>query len=280
MSNSNLVSYTRLSPNHSGKRTQNIYMIAPHCVVGQASVETIGNIFAPVSRQASSNYGIGSDGRVGMYVEEKNRSWCTSSNWVDQRAVTIECASDATHPYAFNSKVFSKLVSLCADICKRNGKTKLLFLGSRAKTEAYKPAKDEMLIVVHRWYANKACPGDWLMGKMPELVEKVNKKIKPADTTVDPLDKYTDAELAQMVIRGDFGNGEDRKKALGDRYAAVQKLVTEIVNGGGTYYYVRNNDNLSKIAKYFGTTVAAIKNLNPDIKDINLIYVGQKIRVS
>ena len=94
--NSSLVSYTKLSPNHSGQRTHSIDRITPHCVVGQCSVETLGNIFAPSSRQASCNYGIGADGRVGMYVEEKNRSWCSSSNANDQRAVTIECASDTS----------------------------------------------------------------------------------------------------------------------------------------------------------------------------------------
>ena len=76
MSNSPLVSYTKLSPNHSGQRTHAVDRITPHCVVGQCSVETLGNIFAPTSRQASCQYGIGVDGRVGMYVEEKNRSWC------------------------------------------------------------------------------------------------------------------------------------------------------------------------------------------------------------
>ena len=110
MSNSNLVSYTKLSPNHSGRRTHGIDRITPHCVVGQCSVETLGNIFAPTSREASCNYGIGVDGRVGMYVEEKNRSWCSSSNSNDQRAVTIECASDTKHPYWVNIR-FTLLLS-------------------------------------------------------------------------------------------------------------------------------------------------------------------------
>lgn len=127
--NSSLVSYTKLSPNHSGQRTQGIDRITPHCVVGQCSVETLGNIFLPTSRQASCNYGIGVDGRVGMYVEEKNRSWCSSSSANDQRAVTIECASDTTEPYAFKDVVYQTLITLCTDICKRNGKSKLLWLG-------------------------------------------------------------------------------------------------------------------------------------------------------
>ena len=144
--NSSLVSYTKLSPNHSGQRTHSIDRITPHCVVGQCSVETLGNIFLPTSRQASSNYGIGVDGRVGMYVEEKNRSWCSSSAANDQRAVTIECASDNSEPYAFKDVVYKRLIELCTDICKRNGKTKLLWLGDKTKTLNYTPKSDEMVL--------------------------------------------------------------------------------------------------------------------------------------
>ena len=159
MSNSPLVSYTRLSPNHSGQRTHSIDRITPHCVVGQCTVEALGDIFFPTSRKASSNYGIGADGRVGMYVEEKNRSWCSSDEANDQRAVTIECASDDTEPYAFNDVVYNRLVELCIDICKRNGKTKLLWLGDKTKTLNYTPKSDEMVLTVHRWFASKSCPG-------------------------------------------------------------------------------------------------------------------------
>lgn len=171
--NSPLVSYTKLSPNHSGQRTHSIDRITPHCVVGQCSVETLGNIFLPTSRQASSNYGIGVDGRVGMYVEEKNRSWCSSSAANDQRAVTIECASDTTEPYAFKDVVYQTLIKLCMDICKRNGKTKLLWLGDKTKTLGYTPKPDEMVLTVHRWFANKSCPGDWMYARMGDLASKV-----------------------------------------------------------------------------------------------------------
>lgn len=170
--NSSLVSYTKFSPNHSGLRTHSIDRITPHCVVGQCSVETLGNIFLPTSRQASCNYGIGADGRVGMYVEEKNRSWCSSSNANDQRAVTIECASDTTEPYAFKDVVYQKLITLCVDICKRNGKSKLLWLGDKDKTLNYAPKSDEMVLTVHRWFANKSCPGSWMYARMGDLAEK------------------------------------------------------------------------------------------------------------
>lgn len=177
MSNSPLVNYTKLSPNHSGARTHSIDRISPHCVVGQCSVETLGQIFAPKSRQASCNYGIGGDGRIGMYVEEKNRSWCTSSNANDQRAVTIECASDTKAPYAFRDVVYQKLIDLCVDICRRNGKTKLLWISDKDKALAYKPKADEMILTVHRWFANKSCPGDWLMARMSDLAKKVTARL-------------------------------------------------------------------------------------------------------
>lgn len=121
MSNSTLIDYTRISPNQSGQRNHAIDTVTIHCVVGQLSVETIGNIFANPSAEASSNYGIGSDGRIGMYVEECDRSWCSSSSDNDNRAITIECASDASHPYAVNGSVYSTLIDLLVDICQRNG---------------------------------------------------------------------------------------------------------------------------------------------------------------
>lgn len=175
--NSKMVSYTKLSPNHSGQRTHSIDRITPHCVVGQCSVERLGEIFAPVSRQASCQYGIGVDGRVGMYVEEKNRSWCSSSNANDQRAVTIECASDLKEPYAMNSKVYDTLIKLCVDICKRNGKKKLIWFGDKNKTLNYNPKSDEMVLTVHRWFANKSCPGNWLYLRLGDLAAKVTAQL-------------------------------------------------------------------------------------------------------
>ena len=187
MSNSKLVSYTKLSPNNSGARQHKIDRISPHCVVAQWTAEQIGVWFAQPSAKASSNYGIGKDGKIGMYVEEKNRSWCTSSSANDNRAVTIECASDTFHPYAMTNAVFESLVKLCADICKRNGKTKLLWIPDKNKALNYVPASTEMLITVHRWFANKACPGDWLYNRLAELANRVNALLGTANApTVNP----------------------------------------------------------------------------------------------
>lgn len=173
MSNSSLVDCTIKSPNHSGARTHKIDRISPHCVVGQLSAESIGGCFTSSSRQASCNYGIGKDGRVVLVVDEANRSWCTSSNANDQRAVTIECASDSTAPYAFNNAVYNKLINLCTDICKRNGKKKLLWFEDKNTALNYNPKADEMVLTVHRWFANKSCPGDWMYSRMGDLASKV-----------------------------------------------------------------------------------------------------------
>lgn len=163
----------------------NIDRITPHCVVGQCSVETLGDIFANPERYTSSNYGIGVDGRVGMYVPENCRSWCSSSSANDQRAVTIECASDNFDPYAMNSMVYKTLVDLCVDICRRNGKTRLLWFGDKEKTLSYKPAKNEMVLTVHRWFANKSCPGDWLYNRLGSLANVVSSRLS-AESEPEP----------------------------------------------------------------------------------------------
>lgn len=174
MSNSALISYTKLSPNHSGKRTKSIDTITIHCMAGQLSVESCGALFAQSSRQASSNYGIGPDGRIALYVDEGNRSWCTSSNANDQRAVTIEVASDATHPYAVKDKAYEALLDLVTDICKRNGIKKLVWSTSKNDRVNHLNGCN---MTVHRDYAAKACPGDYLYNLHDEIAAEVNKRL-------------------------------------------------------------------------------------------------------
>lgn len=177
MANSPIVSFTKLSPNHSWKRTCSISRITPHAVVGQLSVERICDCFKDGGRLASCNYCIGADGRIGLCVDEENRSWCSSSRDNDQRAVTIECASDLTEPYTMNDKVYAALVNLCVDICRRNGKKRLVWIADRDKALNYEVKPDEMLLTVHRWFAKKSCPGNWLFGKLGDLAQEVNSRL-------------------------------------------------------------------------------------------------------
>lgn len=217
--NSPLVDITVLSPNHSGKRTHTIDRITPHCVVGQASVERLGEIFKSPSKNASCNYGIGADGRVILVVDECNRSWCSSSNANDQRAVTIECASDATAPYAFNSKVYKKLVDLCVDICKRNGKKSLIWISDSNKALNYQLKSDEMLLTVHRWFANKSCPGDWMYSRMGnlacEVTEKLGGEYKPEDQDNKNVNYKVKVSINNLNIR----------KGPGTNYAKTGKAT-------------------------------------------------------
>lgn len=181
MSNSPLVSYTKISPNKSSPRDHKIDTVTIHCVVGQCSVETLGNMFAPTSRQASSNYGIGYDGRIGMYVEEKDRSWCSSNAANDNRAITIEVASDTKEPYAVNAKAYAALIDLLVDICKRNGIKALVWSTNKADRVNHKNGCN---MTVHRDYANKSCPGTYLYERHAQIASEVNKRLgstnKPA----------------------------------------------------------------------------------------------------
>lgn len=197
--NSPLVTYTKLSPNHSGQRKHAIDTITIHCVVGQLSVETIGNIFAPTSRKASSNYGIGKDGRIGMYVEEKNRSWCTSSSANDNRAITIEVASDTKHPYAVNDKAYAALLDLVTDICRRNGIKKLVW--STVKNDRVNHLNG-CNMTVHRDYANKSCPGDYLYNLHGEIAAEVNKRLGQTEA-IDPK-PITPAPVVSEIKEGDL----------------------------------------------------------------------------
>ena len=159
-------------------------------VVGQCSVETLGNVFAPTSRQASSNYGIGYDGRIGMYVEEKNRAWTSSSSWNDNRAVTIETASDTYYPYAVNSAAYEALIRLCADICKRNGKTHMVWYNSYSLFNShYGDDSTAMYMTLHKWFAATSCPGTYLKERMGDIASRVNQLLQPTKsmfTDVDP----------------------------------------------------------------------------------------------
>ena len=174
-SNSPLVSFKKLSPNHSGLRTHKIDTITPHCIVGHLSLQSLGNVFSSKTRKASSNYGIDDAGNIGMYVEEKNRSWCSSSNTNDQRAVTIEIASDTTHPYKITDEALQGLITLCVDICKRNNMPKLLW----APTKALIGKTDKQNITLHRWFSTKACPGDYIISKLEYVATEVNKQLIP-----------------------------------------------------------------------------------------------------
>lgn len=172
-SNSPLVSYKNISPNRTSPRNHIIDTVTVHCYVGQVSVEDMCAWLSNPNAGASANYVIGKDGRVGLNVEERDRSWCSSSRDNDNRAITIECASDKTDPYAINNAVWSSLIRLLADICKRNNIKQLRWRADKGLIGH--PELQNM--TAHRWFANKACPGDYIYNRMGQIASEVNKQL-------------------------------------------------------------------------------------------------------
>lgn len=228
MSNSALVNYTKISPNRTSPRKNKIDTITIHCVVGQCSVETLGAIFAPSSRQASSNYGVGVDGRIGMYVEEKDRSWCSSNAANDNRAITIEVASDTTHPYAVNDKAYAALLDLVTDICRRNGIKKLVW--STNKNERVNHLNG-CNMTVHRDYANKSCPGDYLYERHGSIAAEVNKRLGASAAEQETPSSGTDT--LYKVQTGAFKQ-KSNAQAL-EKKLKTAGFDTYVVNTGGYY---------------------------------------------
>lgn len=227
MSNSPLVSYTKISPNKSSPRNHKIDTVTIHCVVGQCSVETLGNVFAPTSRRASSNYGIGYDGRIGMYVEEKDRSWCSSNAANDNRAITIEVASDTKEPYAVNAKAYAALIDLLVDICKRNGIKELVWSTNKADRVNHKNGCN---MTVHRDYANKSCPGTYLYERHAQIASEVNKRL--GSTNIKPAPEKPSGGLYRVQT------GAFKSKANADAMLAKVKAKgfdTYMVKVGDLY---------------------------------------------
>lgn len=204
MSNSPLINYTRLSPNHSGRRNHVIDTISIHCMAGNASVETCGALFADPSRKASSNYGIGSDGRIALYVDEANRSWCTSNAANDNRAITIEVANNGGAPdWPVSGKAYSALLDLLTDICRRNNIKELLWKGDKSLIGQV----DKQNMTVHRWFAAKACPGDYLYNRHGEIAAEVNRRLKGEEESVDIaklISEMTNKQAYQLMQKAEL----------------------------------------------------------------------------
>ena len=204
MSNSPLVTYTKRSPNHSGRRNHVIDTVSIHCMAGNASVETCGALFADPSRKASSNYGIGSDGRIALYVDEANRSWCTSSASNDHRAITIEVANNGGAPdWPVSDKAYAALLDLLTDICRRNRIKKLLWRGDKSLIGQV----DKQNMTVHRWFAAKACPGDYLYNRHGEIAAEVNRRLEGEEKPMDIaklISEMTNEQAYQLMQKAEL----------------------------------------------------------------------------
>lgn len=231
MSNSSLVTYTKLSPNCNKPRNHKIDTITIHHMAGNLTVEQCGNLFANPNYQVSSNYGIGSDGRVALYVDEVNRSWCTASPENDNRAITIEVANDGGAPdWHVSDKALAKLIDLCTDICKRNGIKKLNYTGDKTGN-----------MTLHKWFAATGCPGPYLSSKQFYIAKEVNKRLTEPELKVLDKSGYTKGKktigvlaLKQMLIeaktKGYIKQGVNNDEAFG---GGTEKAVNEFLKKWG-----------------------------------------------
>ena len=177
MSNSPLATYTRITKNKTSPRNHAIDTITIHCIVGQWTAKQGCDYFATTDRQCSANYVVGKDGSIGLSVDEKDRSWCSSNGTNDNRAITIEVASDTTHPYAVTAKAYAALLDLVTDICKRNGIKKLVWSTNKNDRVNHRNGCN---MTVHRDFANKACPGEYLYSRHGKIAAEVNRRLQGA----------------------------------------------------------------------------------------------------
>lgn len=207
MSNSSLVNHVHLSPNYTPMSNKKNEVIVIHHMAGKLTVEQCGNVFAPASRKASSNYGVDGNGRIGLYVEEKNRSWATSSRAIDSRAITIEVANSvAGGNWPVSDKAMTSLINLCVDICKRNGIPRLNYTGDKSGN-----------LQMHKWYAATGCPGAYLESKFPYIANEVNKRLNGNTTPSLPESSGT-----YTVQKGDTLSSIARK--YGTTYQKLAEL--------------------------------------------------------
>lgn len=235
MSNSTLATYTRISPNKTSPRNHKIDTITIHCMAGNLTVERCGEGFAKRTRMASSNYGIGSDGRIGLYVEEKDRSWCSSNKANDMRAVTIEVANDggAATGWHVSDAAMTSLIALVTDICRRNGIKQLLWKGDKNLIGQV----DKQNMTVHRWFKNKACPGDYLYGKHAYIAAEVNKRLGVTET--QPAEQPASSSNYKVRITASTLNV---RAGSGTSYK-----VTTTVKKGGIYTITAEQNGWGKL---------------------------------
>lgn len=158
--------------------------------------------------QASANYGIGCDARVGMYVEEKNRAWTSSNAVNDHQAITIEVANDSGAPnWHVSDKVLNKLIDLCIDICKRNGISKLVYTGDANGS-----------LTLHKFFAATVCPGPYLESKMVWIAEQVNKQLGATKTLYRVRKTWADS-TSQVGAYTDINNAKKACDKAGKSYS-------------------------------------------------------------
>lgn len=246
MGNSKLVDYTLISPNKTIGRNHSIDTITIHCFVGQVTVERGCKVFKPTSKKASCNYVVAKDGKIGLVVDEKDRSWCTSNSANDNRAVTIEVASDTTGDLKVTDDAYNALIKLVADICKRNNIKKLVWSTDKNKRVNH---LDGCNMTVHRDYANKSCPGEYLYSHHGDIASKVNSILNSSNTTSEKTETTVNNNETTKYYRV-RKSWSDSKSQIGaytnlDNAKRVCKTGYSVYDWNGTEVYSNKPNNIT-----------------------------------
>lgn len=227
MTNSALATITKLSPNKTSPRKDPVDTISIHVMQGQISANSCGAIFENPKRKASSNYGIGKGGDIGLYVKESDRSWCTSSKANDNRAITIEVASDKTAPYKVTEAAYNALLDLVTDICRRNNIKKLVWsTDKKTRINHWNGAN----MTVHRDFAAKACPGDYLYNRMGEIADEVNRRLGQNVAPQTGVSPYT-VQITANVLNVRKGPGTSYGIVTTVKKGQLYTITEEKANG-------------------------------------------------
>ena len=266
--NSSLVNYTKLSPNYNARDRKISKITIHHTGCANPSLEGIGNGFAQPEREASSNYAIDSNGRVGLYVEEKNRSWASSNRENDMIAVTIEVANDGGAPdWHVSDKALAKLIDLCVDICKRNGIPKLNYTGDSSGN-----------ITRHNMFVPTNCPGPYLQSKFQYIANEVNKRLGAGEEMYRIRKSW--ADIKSQI--GAYKNLENAKNACPSGYYVFNSK-------GEVIYPVVSNPQI-EYAQSFDSTKGRTYMVVPDVglhlragagtdkKSLEVLPQGTKVR--
>lgn len=226
MSNSSLVDFSQVSPNRYSPRRHAIDTITIHCFVGQVTVERMAKSFCQSANKKSPNYGIDVNGKIALFVDEADCSWCTSSRSNDDRAITIECACDSYEPYAINDKVYKSLIKLCADICRRNGIKELRWEAD--KSLIGQVGRQNM--TVHRWFAAKACPGNYIYNRLGQIAKDANEILNGSQKWYGSVPFKVKITAKALKIRSGPGTNYVQKAII----VPGIYTITEVQDGQGS----------------------------------------------
>ena len=258
---SSLATFEFISPNKGIPRNRTIRRLSPHCVAGNLSVESTLKLAAfQAGGSASTNYAIDSTGRSGLGVEETNRAWTTSSAANDNEAITFEIANNGGAPdWRMSDAAINTFLDQAVETCKYYGYKSVAYqekpsnvtIGTDA-TEAWIKTwapDSSMIITLHNWYKNKACPGPYFMRQLPWLVREMNKRLQDPNWTPEKF-------IGEGAVKPDTSPQTPAK--------------TPPSNEGGVSYFIRINTTSLNVRKGPGTNYEVVKTL---INDKNIYTI-------